>query len=151
MDAPQTVQPIFAGEFRHAMDAKNRVTIPSRWRTSDVDEFFAIPNLDVGFLMVIPPSEFRRVAEKVENDESLGRAERRRFIRQFSAKAQHLTSDKQGRMVLPEEQCKLLKLQREVVLVGNYTRFEIWNPDNWRKTTESDAPGFGHVLERAGI
>ena len=151
MDAPQTVQPIFAGEFRHAMDAKNRVTIPSRWRTSDVDEFFAIPNLEAGFLMVMPPSEFKRVAEKVENDESLGRAERRRFIRQFSSKAQHLTSDKQGRMVLPEEQCKLLKLQREVVLVGNYTRFEIWNPDNWRKTTEGDAPGFNHVLERAGI
>jgi MraZ protein len=151
MDAPQTVQPIFAGEFRHAMDAKNRVTIPSRWRTSDVDEFFAIPNLEAGFLMVMPPSEFRRVAQQVENDESLGRAERRRFIRQFSSKAQHLTSDKQGRMVLPEEQCKLLKLQREVVLVGNYTRFEIWNPDNWRKTTESDAPGFSHVLERAGI
>jgi MraZ protein len=151
MDAPQTVQPIFAGEFRHAMDAKNRVTIPSRWRTSDVDEFFAIPNLEAGFLMVMPPSEFKRVAEKVENDESLGRVERRRFIRQFSSKAQHLTSDKQGRMVLPEEQCKLLKLQREVVLVGSYTRFEIWNPDNWRKTTESDAPGFNHVLERAGI
>ena len=151
MDAPQTVQPIFAGEFRHAMDAKNRVTIPSRWRTSDVDEFFAIPNLEAGFLMVMPPSEFRRVAQKVENDESLGRAERRRFIRQFSSKAQHLSSDKQGRMVLPEEQCKLLKLQREVVLVGSYTRFEIWNPDNWRKTTESDAPGFSHVLERAGI
>jgi transcriptional regulator MraZ len=151
MDAPQTVQPIFAGEFRHAMDAKNRVTIPSRWRARDVDEFFAIPNLEAGFLMVMPPLEFKRVAEKVENDESLGRAERRRFIRQFSAKAQHLTSDKQGRMVLAEEQCKLLKLQREVVLVGNYTRFEIWNPDNWRKTTESDAPGFSHVLERAGI
>jgi MraZ protein len=101
--------------------------------------------------MVMPPSEFKRVAERVENDESLLRAARRRFIRQFSSKAQHLTSDKQGRMVLPEEQCKLLKLQREVVLVGNYTRFEIWNPDNWRKTTESDAPGFNHVLERAGI
>lgn len=151
MDAPQTVQPIFAGEFRHAMDAKNRVTIPSRWRTSDVDEFFAIPNLEAGFLMVMPPSEFKRVAEKVENDESLLRAARRRFIRQFSSKAQHLTTDKQGRMVLPEEQCKLLKLQREVVLVGNYSRFEIWNSDNWRKTTESDASGFNYVLEQAGI
>jgi MraZ protein len=151
MDAPQTVQSIFAGEFRHAMDAKNRVTIPSRWRTSDVDEFFAIPNLESGFLMVMPPPEFRRVAEKVENDESLAPAERRRFIRQFSSRAQHLTSDKQGRMVLPEEQCKLLKLQREVVLVGNYSRFEIWNPDNWRKTTENDDPGFNYVLERAGI
>jgi MraZ protein len=151
MDAPQNVQPIFAGEFRHAMDAKNRVTIPSRWRKSDVDEFFAIPNLEAGFLMVMPPSEFKRLAEKVENDESLAPVERRRFIRQFSSKAQHVTSDKQGRMVLPEEQCKLLKLQREVVLVGNYSRFEIWNPDTWRKTTESDGPGFSYVLERAGI
>ena len=151
MESPQIEQPIFTGEFRHAMDAKNRVTIPSRWRRGEVDEFFAIPNPDGGFLMVMPTGEFKRLAEKVEHDESLSPAERRKFIRQFSSRAQHVTSDKQGRIVLPDEQCKLLNLRSEVVLVGNYSRFEIWSPEVWQKTMEEDAPAFSYLLGRVGI
>ncbi|MBV8416825.1 MAG: hypothetical protein JO251_16595 [Verrucomicrobia bacterium] len=151
MESPQIEQPIFAGEFRHSMDAKNRVTIPSRWRRGEIDEFFAIPNLEGGFLMVMPPGEFKRLAEKVEHDETLAPAERRRFIRQFSSKAQNVNSDKQGRIVLPDEQCKLLNLRSEVVLVGNYSRFEIWSPESWQKTMEDDAPTFSYLLGRVGI
>jgi len=151
MESPQSEHPIFAGEFRHSMDAKNRVTIPSRWRRGEIDEFFAIPNLEGGFLMVMPPGEFKRLAEKVEHDESLTPAERRRFIRQFSSRAQNVSSDKQGRIVLPDEQCKLLSLRSEVVLVGNYSRFEIWSPESWQKTTLEDAPTFSYLLGRVGI
>ena len=151
MESPQSAQPIYAGEFRHAMDAKNRVTIPSRWRRGEVDEFFVIPNLKGGFMMVIPPAELTRLAEKVEHDQNLKPEERSRFMRQFSSRAQHVTSDKQGRIVLPDEQCKLLDLRSEVVLVGNYSRFEIWSPEVWQKTMEEDAPTFSYLLGRVGI
>jgi MraZ protein len=151
MESPQSAQPKFAGEFRHAMDAKNRVTIPSRWRQGEVDEFFAIPHLKGGFLMVMPPAEFSRLAEKVEHDPSLKPEERPKFLRQLSSKAQHVTGDKQGRIVLPDEQCKLLNLRGEVVLVGSYYRFEIWDPEKWQKTDEEDASTFSYLLERMGI
>ena len=151
MESPQSAQPKFAGEFRHAMDAKNRVTIPSRWRQGEIDEFFAIPHLKGGFLMVMPPAEFSRLAEKVEHDPSLQPEERPKFLRQLSSKAQHVTGDKQGRIVLPDEQCKLLNLRGEVVLVGSYYRFEIWDPERWQKTDEEDASTFSYLLERMGI
>jgi MraZ protein len=149
MESPQSEQPKFAGEYRHAMDAKNRVTIPSRWRRGEIDEFFAIPNLKGGFLMVLPPEEFTRLAEKVENDQSLRPEERVKFLRQFSSKAQHVTGDKQGRIVLPDEQCKVLNLRSEVALVGNYSRFEIWDPERWQKATEEDAPTYANWMERS--
>jgi transcriptional regulator MraZ len=151
MEAPETFQPIFAGAFRHAMDAKNRVTIPSRWRRGEVDEFFAIPDPDGGFLMLMPPEVIRHVAEKVEQDARLTPPERRKFIRQFYSRAQHLMSDKQGRIVVPEEHCNQLKLRGEVVLVGNHTRFEVWNPDRWKKAFEEDLPTFKHILGVVGI
>jgi MraZ protein len=151
MESSQIGQPIYAGEFRHAMDAKNRVTIPSRWRRGDLDEFFAIPNLKGGFLMVMPPAEFKRLLDKVEHDAGLKPEERAKFMRQFSSRAQHLIGDKQGRIVLPDEQCKQLNLHGEVVLVGNYTRFEIWDPEKWQKSTEEDAPTFNYLMERIGI
>jgi MraZ protein len=151
MESPQNDQPLFTGEFRHAMDAKNRVTIPSRWRRGEVEEFFAIPNLKGGFLMVMPPAEFTRQAEKVEHDQSLKPEERARFLRQFSSKAQHVTGDKQGRIVLPDEQCRLLNLRGEVVLVGNFFRFEIWDPRRWQKADEEEGPTFSDLLDRLGI
>jgi MraZ protein len=144
-------QPIFAGEFRHSMDAKNRVTIPSRWRRDEVDEFFAIPDLDGGFLMMMPPEVIQQVAAKVEQDPRLSAQDRRRFIRQFYSRAQQLTSDKQGRILLPDEHCKQLGLKGEVVLVGSHSRFEVWNPDLWKKAFEADSPTFKHVLGLVGI
>jgi MraZ protein len=101
--------------------------------------------------MVMPPSEFRRLAEKVERDESLEPGERRKFIRQFSSRAQHVTGDKQGRIVLPDEQCKQLKLQGDVVLVGAYWRFEIWSPALWQKTVNDDTAAYRYMMDKVGI
>jgi MraZ protein len=151
MESPQSVQPNFTGNFRHAMDAKNRVTIPSRWRRGEIEEFFAIPNLKGGFLMVMPPAEFTRLAEKVEHDQSLKPEERAKFLRQFSSMALHVTGDKQGRIVVPDEQCKVLNLRSEVVLVGNYLRFEIWDPERWERVKGEDEKTFNELLERIGI
>jgi MraZ protein len=101
--------------------------------------------------MVMPPSEFRRLAEKVERDESLQPSDRRRFLRQFSSRAQHITGDKQGRIVLPDEQCKQLNLQSDVVLVGAYSRFEIWSPAHWEETVNEETPTYRYMLDRVGI
>jgi MraZ protein len=147
----RTSQPIFAGEFRHALDTKNRVTIPSRWRQGDSDEFFAIPDLDNGCLMVMPPEETLRVAEKVAQDARLRPSEKQKFIRQFFARAQHVFSDKQGRIVLPEEHCRLLQFDTELVLIGNYGRFEIWKPESWKAAFEADSPTFKQVLGLIGL
>jgi MraZ protein len=97
------------------------------------------------------PAEFTRLAEKVEHDQSLKPEERSKFLRQFSSMAQLVTGDKQGRIVLPDEQCKVLKLRDEVVLVGNYLRFEIWDPGKWEKTKAEDEQTFNYLLERIGI
>src|SRR5438067_2326314 len=107
MESPPTAQPIFAGEFRHAMDAKNRVTIPSRWRRGEVEEFFAIPNLKGGFMMVMPPAEFTRLAEKVEQDQNLkpvshtGSAARDRFGASTGARQELFGCDCRRRWACP--------------------------------------------------
>ena len=150
MEPPQIDPPIYTGEFRHAMDAKNRVTIPSRWRKGDVDEYFSIAKPEGGCLIVMPTFEFRRQVEKVERDESVLPADRRRFIRQFSSRAQHLTGDKQGRIVLPDEQCRQLHLQGDVFLIGAYSRFEIWSPALWQQTSSQEESTYATLFNKFG-
>ena len=148
---PSTSQPIFAGEFRHAIDAKNRVTIPARWRSGEVDEFFAVPNQENGSLMVMPVAVTHEVAARAKSDPRFTPQDVQRFIRQFYSRAQNLTTDKQGRIVLPEEHCRQLGLKEEVVLVGSHSRFEVWGPQAWQKVREEDAPTFHHMLGVIGI
>ena len=39
MDADSQPERFYAGEFRHSIDEKNRITIPSRWRRNRPEEF----------------------------------------------------------------------------------------------------------------
>jgi hypothetical protein len=76
---PNPSQPIFAGEFRHALDAKKRVTIPARWRSGEVDEFFAVPNPENGCLMVMPVAVAHEVAARAKSDPRFSAQDVQRF------------------------------------------------------------------------
>jgi MraZ protein len=151
MSSEQNSLPEFAGEFCHGLDSKNRITIPSRWRQSDADEFFLMPDRENKFLRAMPPGQFRAVADKVAADPTLSNSDRAVFMRHFYSRAQHASADKQGRLLLPEDYCKRLGLSGEVVLVGAHDRFEIWNKEVWKSTQETEAAIFGRALENAGL
>jgi MraZ protein len=142
---------VYAGEFRHAVDAKHRVTIPSRWRGSEGEEFFAVPDPAGSFLMILPPAEFDRVKTDVEANAAIAPADRRKFIRRFYALAQLVSVDKQGRILLPEESCRRLGLDGEVVLIGSHSRMEIWNTERWAAATADEDEVFRRVAGEVGL
>ena len=150
---PPPVEPMFDGQFRHTMDAKNRVTIPAIWRGGKIDEFFSIANVKHRFLMVLPLGAIRKVQERVEGNSGLSPQARQTFLRQFNSRAQRLVIDKAGRMLIPAEQCSRLQLCGEVVLVGNGQRIEVWNPEQWaewEKASEEGGPTFDEVCDNLG-
>jgi MraZ protein len=149
MDTPD--QRFFAGEFRHALDEKNRITIPARWRRGDAEEFIILPEATHQFLLVMPPEEFSRMSAAAEKDANVSARDRRVFFRQLHARAQHGSIDKQGRLVLPDDLCKRVGLKGEVVLVGGRGRFEIWNRDNRKKAHEEETPTYQHVANVIGL
>ena len=142
---------VYAGEFRHAVDAKHRVTIPSRWRGEDGEEFFAVPDPAGNFLMILPPAEFDRVKSDVEANASISPADRRKFIRRFYALAQIVAVDKQGRVLLPEDYCRRLGLEGEVVLIGSHSRVEIWNTERWAAASTTEDEVFRRVAGEVGL
>jgi MraZ protein len=143
---------VYAGEFRHAVDAKHRVTVPSRWRgAEEKEEFFAVPDPAGNFLMILPPHEFDRVKSDVESNAAISPADRRKFIRRFYALAQLVSVDKQGRILLPEDYCRRLGLDGEVVLIGSHSRMEIWNTQRWADSTAQEEEVFRRVAGEVGL
>lgn len=145
---PQT---FYAGEFRHVMDEKNRLTIPARWRRGEAEEFIMVPEPQQRYLLVMLPEEFSRMISQVEANPNLSPPDRRAFLRQFHARAQHGSADRQGRMVLPEDLCRQVGLKSEVTLVGGRGRFEIWNIDNWKRANEAETPTYQRVADVIGL
>ena len=147
----QPDQRFYAGEFRHFIDEKNRITIPARWRRGTAEEFLVLAEANHQFLLVMPPEEFSRMSAAAENDANVSARDRRVFFRQLHARAQHGSIDKQGRLVLPDDLCKKVGLKGEVVLVGGRGRFEIWNRDKRKKAHEEETPTYQHVANVIGL
>jgi MraZ protein len=144
-------QPIYAGQFQHAIDEKNRITIPARWRRDGAEEFIILPEATHQFLLVMSPEEFSRMSATAESDPGVSKRDRRVFLRHLHSRAQHGASDRQGRLVLPEELCKKLDLKGEVALVGGRGRFEIWNLQRWKRAHEEETSTYQHVANVIGL
>jgi MraZ protein len=151
MVASSPTQFFYAGEFRHFIDEKNRVTIPARWRRDSAEEFIILPEANQQFLVVMSPEEFSRLNLAVEADPNVSARDRRVFFRQLHSRAQHGAADRQGRLLLPEELCKNAGLKGEVALVGGRGRFEIWNLARWKRAHEEETPTYQHVANVVGL
>jgi MraZ protein len=151
MDTDPSPQAFFAGEFRHAIDEKNRITIPSRWRQEKAQDFIILPEPNYQFLLVMAPAEFARMSALAGSDNNISARDRRVFSRQLHSRAQHGASDRQGRLVLPEDLCKQLGLKGEIALVGGRGRFEIWNLQKWKRAHEEETPTYQHVANVIGL
>lgn len=155
MDNISQPQNLYAGAFRHAIDDKHRITIRSQWRRKEAEEkgedFIMLPGPKLQYLLVMRPQEFAQMTAEAETSSAVSPAEARKFLRQVHARSQLGASDKQGRLVLPEEMCSLLGLKGEVMLVGGRGRFEVWNLQKWKDAYEQETATFDRVSDAIGL
>ena len=83
MDADPQPERFYAGEFRHSIDEKNRITIPSRWRRDRPEDFILLPEATHQFLLVMSPEEFAKMGSAAEMNEKVSARDRRVFLRQL--------------------------------------------------------------------
>lgn len=123
--------PTYVGTYRHTLDAKNRLTIPAKWRVpgDEKDPFMAIPN-SRGLILVLPPAEVARIRDWV-GAKPIGDPHAFETQHMLFSLAQTFDFDKQGRIGLDAGLLEESGIKREVVLVGTMTKFTIWKPESW--------------------
>src|SRR5438552_9273995 len=84
MDNDSPPERFYAGEFRHSIDEKNRITVPSRWRRDTAEEFILLPEATHQFLLVMSPYEFVRMSSAAETNQGVSARDRRVFFAQFA-------------------------------------------------------------------
>ena len=131
----QDANTLYSGTFERSMDAKKRVAVPALWLTrAEGEVFYVIPHPSEGYLMVMPPSEFDRWEQRIQ-ESAVTPAEKRMAIRKFYSEAHTTTTDKQGRILLSEKHCDRAGITNEAIFVGGRSRFEIWSK---RRHTDAD-------------
>lgn len=125
------------GEYKHNVDAKGRVSVPSKFRGDLGQSFVVTKGLD-NCLYLYSKDEWKKFEDKLKNL-PITSQEARSFVRFFFAGASECEVDKQGRINIPQNLREYAKIQKDVVIVGVSTRAEIWNSENWDKYTNSDS------------
>lgn len=148
----QSGKPVFTGLFRHTMDDKGRLTIPSAWRHAHAEEdtFLATPHPD-GYIAVLPPAEVAKLHEKISALKSSDK-DAQAFAARFFSQTQSFSFDKAGRIGLTGELLKHAGLEKDAVLVGSLTKFNIYSPARWQQEEARTAgENFGDLMRRLDI
>lgn len=132
---------IYVGEFRHNFDAKNRLTVPSKWRFlgDEADVYLALPN-PIGCVTVYPPKMVEKLKGKVE-EVSLGDKTGQRALMKLFSKADSFGCDKQGRIHLSDNLFAHGGFKKEALLVGNFVTFSLWNLERYEAYMERPEEG----------
>ena len=125
------------GEYRHNVDAKGRVSVPSKFRGDLGQSFVVTKGLD-NCLYLYSKDEWKKFEDKLKNL-PITSQEARSFVRFFFSVSSECEVDKQGRINIPQNLREYARIQKDVVIVGVSTRAEIWNSENWDKYTSSDS------------
>ena len=142
---------MFLGRFAHNLDEKGRLAVPARFRASLDDGVVLTRGMD-RCVAAYPMPAWEELAGKIA---ALPMADpnARQFRRMVFAEAANLTLDRQGRIVVPPELREYAGIDRDAVIIGVHTSFEIWSPSGWEATqalVDSDADSIvsqlAHVL-----
>ena len=134
------------GEHDHALDEKNRLTLPAKLREQLGDAVVVTRGLE-GCLNVYAAKEWQALADRVTSLDPLSK-DGRQMRRYFFTGAVHAGLDKQGRMVLPTGLLKGVGIDREVTVAGMYDHLEIWDRATWRTQLHEVEGSAEDVAER---
>ena len=143
----------FLGQYEHTLDAKNRLTIPAKFR-AQLSEGIVLAKEQETCLAIRPASAWNRFTEDMRRLGTLWDQDYRDFQRRYTAGAFDAQLDAAGRIMLPQALIDKAGLSREVVLVGNLDTIEVWDRARWREEEtrlDQAVPDLARRLsERAG-
>jgi MraZ protein len=140
------------GEYKHTLDPKKRLSVPSKWRKDLGRVLIVTRGLD-NCLFVYPQKEWKKITEKI-GQLPLGQADTRGFNRFFLSGAVEVEVDNVGRILVPDFLKDFAKLDSKVVLAGIYDRVEIWDENTWeeyKRKVEGQADALAEKLGEIGV
>jgi MraZ protein len=132
---------MFRGASAINLDVKGRVTIPTKYRQSLLDDckgqLVCTIDTQQPCLLLYPLPEWEDIELKLSRLSSMNQHERR-LQRLLLGYASEGDMDKNGRFLLGSPLRQHAKLDKQIMLVGQFNKFEIWDADVWQHQINLD-------------
>ena len=138
------------GTYEHNMDAKGRVSIPSKFRDDLGSTFVISYGLD-HCLYVYSMEEWTKFADEINAGKGTNALKIKRF---FMSNACECEIDSQGRTLIPQSFKAYANLTKEVTIIGVSTRAEIWNREDWnsfKADNDLSTENIGEYMNELGM
>ena len=130
---------VFQGAAQISLDAKGRMTVPTRTRdplTQGGTVKLVLTAHPDGCLLLFPSPAWEPIRARVMSFPSLDRqfSVWKRLLVGF---AQDVEIDGAGRLLLPPEMRDFAHISRQVMFVGQGSHYEIWDLEQWKQQLEN--------------
>ena len=126
----------FHGTFDHTLDAKNRLTVPSKFRSTLAGQVFLVKGAEP-CLSLYPAETYQAMADAALASMNPLSTQKREFSRLFYANAMSMELDGAGRIMLPPRFMEHVGISRDVVVAGAGDCLELWDRATW-ETYDAD-------------
>jgi MraZ protein len=140
----------FKGSDTYVVDAKGRVSIPSKMR-KNIDPAanltFVVARGIEKCLYAYPLDEWKRLEESIRSL-SQSNEKDRYFARTLMQWSEEVQLDSQFRLLIPKSLMEFAEIGKEVFFIGVLDHIELWKPENFKKYIESKKESYEKVVEQ---
>ena len=144
----------FIGEYSYTLDAKGRINIPSKFRSSlskNNDQSLVITRGMDKCIWLYPLIIWQTIENELRKLSSLSGINRT-FTRNTVRYASIVQIDKQGRIALNQNIINFANLTKKALIIGMVNKIEIWNPEYLitvdQKSQKIDSSKFDELADK---
>ncbi len=131
------------GDSNHSLDSKGRLIIPARFRQNLGASFVLCRGMD-RTIYAYPADEWEKFSDKL-NTLPIADPNARNFKRHFQGSANVVETDSQCRIVIPLNLRKFAEIDKDVVLIGQGDKVEIWSKERYDASCDFDSDNFDEI------
>ena len=121
---------MFIGKYYYKLQQNGRVSIPKNFRVKN-KEWIVTRGLD-GCLFLLKANTFKQELSQLAK-RSFTKKAHRDLTRIMTNEAKLIKADNNGRVHLPKYLIEYANLHQEIVIVGSFSRIEIWDQKKYHQ------------------
>lgn len=138
----------FVGTYKHTLDSKKRVFIPSKFREELGDEFY-ITRKFPDYLSIYTADDWEDFVERISK---LPEADAETLQDFVLGVAQKCVPDSNGRIILDEDLIKLVKIEKNIAFVGAGRQIRVFAEEVWNEREQNrDYEKMREIMRQYGL
>ena len=141
---------MFQGHAKTSLDEKGRIIIPSKFRKHISPEANGVMNVTLGrdnCIWMFPSHEWQKVLGTLSTINPYTEHEVM-MRRQMLFHSEELGVDSQHRILIPAEILSKVGIKKDVLLIGQLERIELWHPSNYEKYLKDSPETYEGVMQK---